>query len=493
MSTSYYSAALPEAVHRAAVEHLVRKDGQEDLCFGLWYPSVGERRMSGLVAELLLPHDRERRVHGNASFLPHYFERALHAAVEAGAGLAFFHSHPGPGWQGMSNDDVVAEKSHAAAVKGATGLPFLGLTIGTDGAWSARFWEKTAPRVYERRWCSLVRVVGEQLRLTYNDALLPVPSFKEALSRTVSAWGPKAQADLARLTVGVIGAGSVGYLVAENLARTGIARVKLIDFDSVETVNLDRLLFATPEDARKLRAKVSVLARALKQSATADHFQVDAIEFSIAEEEGFRAALDCDVLFSCVDRPWPRQILNFIAYAHLIPVVDGGIQITTTSRGTLKEADWRAHIVSPERRCLECLGQYDPGMVSTDRDGYFDDPRYIAGLPSTHLIRRNENVFAFSMNVAGLEMLQFLKMVVAPMGFANAGEQLYHFVPGIFEEPEFHTCKAGCVYPGLTAKGDRSGVTVTGRHPAAEKARDRRRPPRGTFWNRISRSFGRTR
>src|SRR5437660_12694374 len=130
-----YSAAIPTPVHDRAAGHLVRPDGQEDLCFGLWFPSQGKGRLTALVQNLVLPRQGERRVHGNASFLPNYFERALGAAVAAGAGLAFLHSHPAPGWQGMSRDDVVAEEGHAAAARGATGLPLLGLTAGNDGAW----------------------------------------------------------------------------------------------------------------------------------------------------------------------------------------------------------------------------------------------------------------------------------------------------------------------------------------------------------------------
>ena len=84
------------------------------------------------------------------SFLPQYFERAVGLAMDANAGLALLHSHPAAGWQGMSRDDIVAEERNAPAVMGATGLPFLGLTLGTDGSWSARLWQKTAPRTYAR-------------------------------------------------------------------------------------------------------------------------------------------------------------------------------------------------------------------------------------------------------------------------------------------------------------------------------------------------------
>jgi hypothetical protein len=485
-----YSVALPATTHRELVRHLVRKDGQEDLCFALWYPSDGTTRKTALLYRPILPQPGERRVHGNASFLPGYFERAVAEAAAENAGLAFLHSHLGPGWQGMSDDDVRAEQTHAAAAKGATGLPLVGLTLGTDGAWSARFWEKTGPRVYERRWCTHVRVVGEQLSVTYADHLMPPPRPKEELQRTVSSWGQPVQINLARLRIGIIGAGSVGSIVAEALARTGIARLTLIDFDTVEFVNLDRLLHATRRHARLHWPKVRSLGRALQNSATADGFSVLELEASIAEEKGFRAALDCDVLFCCVDRPWGRSVLNFIAYAHLIPVVDGGIQVVTRPGRGLWGADWKAHIASPERRCLECLGQYNAGLVSAERDGYFDDPTYIAGLPDDHPIRRNENVFAFSLSSASFEVLQMLMMVVAPRGFANAGEQMYHFIPGIFDEPGFHTCNDGCPYPSLIAKGDRTGLALTASHGRAEDARKARAAVRRSFaWRDRLREF----
>lgn len=470
-----FSVAIRGEIDEAVLAHLIRADGQEDLCFATWYPSSGQRRKTALLHSLILPQPEERNIHGNASFEARYFERAVLEAAKSGAGLAFLHSHPAPGWQDMSSDDIRAEQGHAAAAKGATGLPLIGLTAGNDRSWSARFWEKTAPSTYERRWCSTVRAVGSQLRVTFNDRLVSPPDASESLRRTISAWGSTRQANLARIRVGIVGAGSVGSIIAEALARTGFQNITLIDFDTVETLNLDRLLHAYPRDARMARSKVQVLGKAIKRSATSAAFKVEMFEHSIVEEEGFRAALDCDVLFSCVDRPWPRSVLNYIAYTHLIPVIDGGILVSASTTRGLHAADWRAHIASPGRRCLECREQYDPGLVSTERDGYFDDPRYIDGLPDDHFIKRNENVFAFSLSTASFEMLQLLMMVIAPLGVADAGAQMYHFVPGLFDHPNFDPCKPRCPFSSLLlSRGDSSGITVTGVHSVAERRRTER-------------------
>jgi hypothetical protein len=300
--------------------------------------------------------------------------------------------------------------------------------------------------------------------------------MRNELARTVSAWGAPAQANLMRLRVGVIGAGSVGAIVAEALARMGIGHIRLLDFDIIEGVNLDRLLHATAADARAQRLKVQVLAKHLRLSATARPFRVDALDLSVVEEAGYQAALDCDVLFSCVDRPWPRFVLNLIAHAHLIPVVDGGLLLTPQlqERG-LKRATWRSHVAAPTRRCLECLGQYDPSHVSLERSGQLDLPSYIEGLPKDHALRRNENVFGFSLSVAAQEIEQFVRMTVPHPGHANIGAQTSHFVRGVIDN-DLRGCDPGCPFCAFVAKGDRTGLTdITGYHHAAENTRRKRR------------------
>ncbi|PKQ19345.1 MAG: hypothetical protein CVT66_10605 [Actinobacteria bacterium HGW-Actinobacteria-6] len=477
-----FSAAITESVDEKLRGHLTRPDDQEDVCFALYFPSNGRDRASALIGRVVLPLPGERSVHGNASFTSDYFLRSLVLARQCEAGLALLHSHPdGHGWQDMSNDDVEAERSHAAQALAATGLPLVGLTLAADTSWSCRRWIRVARSCYQRDDAVSVRVVGDRLKLTFHPMLRPAPDIDGRVERTVSAWGGTIQADLGRMRVGIVGVGSVGSHVAEALARTGVGEIRLIDFDSVEYRNLDRLLHATRFDVALARSKVEVLGEALVRSASATRFKVESLEMSVCEEAGYRAALDCDLLFCCVDRPWPRFVLNVIAYAHLIPVVDGGIFVdAATNPVRMRGADWRAHVAGPGRKCLECSGQYAPGDVAADRCGDFDDPAYIKALASSHQAKHGENVFAFSVACASLEVLQALTMIVGPAGVGNIGGQHYHMLPGTIDTVT-DGCAAGCPYSEtLMGLGESANARCTCEHVAARdeiaarRARQRR-------------------
>ena len=420
------SAEANSASSSHLLQHFRKNDFQEDLCFGLWRPSTGEQRYTALVYEILLPQEDERLLHGNTSFQPKYLARAISAARQGQAGVAFMHSHPGSGWQGMSNADVEAERDILAYPAGATGLPLVGLTIGSDGYWSSRFWERDGEGM-QRHWCAKTRIVGSKSYQIYsNDHVDPPPKRKEALRRTFDTWGHDAQTVISRLRVGIVGLGSVGSIVAEAMARIGVTRITLIDPDAVEEHNLDRLLYATTRDIGK--QKVQVASEAISRNATADSVDVIALPKSIHDKEAYRAALDCDVIFSCVDRPLARDVLNYIAQGHMIPVIDGGVSVETdTSKDSLFSAHWRAHLVTPYHQCLRCSGQYNSSNVVMELDGSLSDPSYISNLPESER-NRNQNVFPFSLSVAAMEVNLMIRYVLSPDWWPLVRQQDYQFV-----------------------------------------------------------------
>lgn len=469
-----FGTAFPEQVHNSISIHLLQhyrqRKLQEDVCFALWRPSRGGRRFTGVIYEAMLPGDGDRVLAGNVSFTEQYFRRALTAAVDQGAGLALLHSHLGPGWQDLSMDDRTSEGSFAGRVFAATKHPLLGLTLGTDETWSARFWVR-GRHTFEPAWCSGVRVAGQKLSMSYHPLLRPKPDLSERLRRTVGVWGRDGQANMSRLHIGIIGLGSVGSIVAEELARMGIESVSFIDFDVIEELNLDRVLNATEENIGEL--KVEVAAQAFRQHSNAQHPHCHVTDGSVVEEEAYSVALDCDLLFSCVDRHLPRRVLNHIAYAHCIPVIDGGILVRLRGE-RLIGADWHVRTVAPGRRCLECIGAYDAAIVGLEREGLLDDPSYLAQLDKGDVLLRHENVFPFSTSVAAFEVLQMAALVRGPIH--NLGDQNYHYATGTLDKVQERGCDSTCLFVPLVGTAD-TVIRPTGTDISSEKARARRMKP----------------
>jgi hypothetical protein len=444
-----YSVAMTGEVNTAMREHLLRDDGQEDVLAATYVLSTGVHRTTAVLKSLIFPQDGERLLHGNASFTSAYVLRAAAEARGRGEGLTLLHSHPrGRGWQGLSVVDEKTEAEYERVARAYTKLPLLGMTLaGLDHGWSARLWfDRTRPT-----WAESVRCVSDKLIVTWNDKQKPPPRSTRFQQRTVSAWGGRTQASIARLRVLVVGVGSVGLDIAQRLAATGLMEVGVMDFDSVEHKNLDRMIGATRLDAALEKAKVDVAARLMDTAATADDFQPVLHETSISDPDGRRAALDYDVIFSCVDRPWPRAVLNVTAYADLIPVIDGGIAIDTFEDGRLRSAIWRAHTLVPGRPCMVCLGQLDLGELSLDMQGLLDDPTYIARAGRNE--PAGQNVAALSANVSAALLAQFVSLVAHPGGRGVPPPLRYLLAPHMLDRSTAIT-GAYCSYETETATGD---------------------------------------
>lgn len=467
-----FSVAIPAVLNNPLIKHLIRSDGQEDVAFALYNPSIGKNRYTSLIHEIILPGKDERILNGDSvEITSAYFKRVCKIAVEKKSGVILLHSHPLAGWQGMSKNDIKTEESYAPSCLTLTDLPFVGLTLSSDKVWSGRVWEFNDEK-HVRKSAATVRIVGKKLNVSYDDVLRPKPEFKNSFRRTVTVWGQENHNHLARLRVGIIGLGSVGSIVCESLARMGVERFVIMDFDEVQEHNLDRLLGATFKDIGQ--PKVNITHRLLEKASTAASIQINDVQWGITEEEGYKNALDCDVLFSCVDRPWPRYVLNHLAYNHLIPVIDGGIQVRfDVNSREFEGADWQLQTVGPERVCLRCLNAYNPADVSTEQEGLLEDPSYLAGLPPDHAFKRNENIFPFSTSLASLETMQFIEMMTGIGGTHYFGPQRYVYNAGYIRLFEARKCEQECLFTKGIAMGDTLFPPPYGNDHSANAARKR--------------------
>ena len=450
-----YDVALTEATHALAKTHLLRhyREGrqQEDLCLGLWYPSRGRGRLTAILADLVLPQPGEVHLHGNASFEGHYVTRAIREARKRGAGLALLHSHPAPGWQDLSNADIAAERDEVAYPARATGKPLLGMTMGDDGYWSARLWEKENDRMVGT-WCRKVRIpTATRYAIHWKPSALPSFGDNPLQRRTIATWGLGTQRHIENMRVGIVGLGSVGALVAEALARMGVSEITLIDPDTIEPHNLDRLLHADRSNVGEL--KVSRARREALRSSTARHVQILAIPSGVQHENAYRAALDCDLIVSCVDRPVARDVLNYIVTSHLIPVVEGGVAVELQDvTGNFESARWRSHLIAPGHVCIRCTGQYTSSDVLQELDGSLDDPSYIANLPP-ELRPRSQNVFPFSLGSASMQVNLMVRYLIADDWWPTVSQQEYRFVSArTFASTT--ECQPHCSFRDRVAHGD---------------------------------------
>lgn len=447
-----FSTVLPEALNDDLKKILIRKDGQEDLLFALWTPSIGNNRFTAVVNEIIFPEDGDRNIHGNASYNYQYLLRVCKIAMQKGMGIALLHSHPCPGWQNMSFDDIETEKKTFINAFSTTELPFVGLTVGDDGYWSSRVWFYRKQEIC-KKWANSVRVAGPKFKIYFNDNLLPTEKPNNKTIRTVNIWGEETHNNMSRLKIGIVGLGSVGSVVADMLARMGVSDFTLIDYDEVKEHNLDRLSGAFLSDIGT--KKVKVIKNHILKAGTANKINVEISDRKLNTENAYRKALDCDIIFSCVDKPWGRYIMNHLAYSHLIPIIDGGILVEFGENRELNFADWTVHTVVPGKACMQCLNAFNTSDVELEKDGLLEDPEYLSGLPDNHYLKNRENISPFSYNLASLEILHFMALAADIVDPDNYGEQKFRFKHGFLSRNGNVKCNSHCDYSNNVGMADK--------------------------------------
>jgi len=173
--------------------------------------------------------------------------------------------------------------------------------------------------------------------------------------RQVRAFGPELQDRLARLTIAVVGVGGVGSLVVQGLACLGAGRLLLVDPDTVEPSNLNRLVGATPADAARGTAKVDVAARAVAaiNPATA----VSPVRGSVTEAGTWSHLRAAEVIVGAVDGHAARWALNRLAVQYARCYLDVGVDLRPMDEGVggRLEAGGHLAVLRPQgRACCAC-------------------------------------------------------------------------------------------------------------------------------------------
>ncbi|MDX9916897.1 MAG: HesA/MoeB/ThiF family protein [Gudongella sp.] len=136
-----------------------------------------------------------------------------------------------------------------------------------------------------------------------------------------SLLSDKEQIMLKEKTIVIIGGGGLGGHIAEQLARLGIGKLILIDYDVFEESNLNRQLFST--EKRLGSSKVDCIKEDLSEinsevSVTVHNLYIDS-------SNGLQLLKDADIVMDGTDNIKTRLLLQRLCEELEIPLVHGAI------------------------------------------------------------------------------------------------------------------------------------------------------------------------
>ncbi len=118
--------------------------------------------------------------------------------------------------------------------------------------------------------------------------------------------------------IAIIGVGGIGGHLANNLARMGVVKMKLIDFDQYSLKNLNRQLFSNTENIGRYKAEV-VRDNIVKISPKC-HVEVCIRHI---QDIDFNEFEDIDYLLDAVDNPKTKIYIANLGKKLKIPVLHG--------------------------------------------------------------------------------------------------------------------------------------------------------------------------
>ena len=182
------------------------------------------------------------------------------------------------------------------------------------------------------------------------------PAYDSLYDRQIRfvGLGEDGQRRLAGGAALIVGVGGLGSWQAELLVRAGVGRLRLVDDDRVEAVNLHRQ--ALYEEADVGRLKVEAAADRLGRLNPS--IRVEPVAERIGPANAERLAVGMDVILDGTDNFAARFLINDLSVRSGIPWVFGGV---VEARGQV------ATFVPGRTGCLRCLYDAPPKGVEEPR------------------------------------------------------------------------------------------------------------------------------
>ena len=401
------SLTLTGAQHTALKTHLFPGDGLEAVAFVLCGRRDGDRRHRLLAQEIVpVPYAACRRAVDSVTWDSDVLAEPLERAAAAGLSVMKVHSHP-TGYASFSTTDDASDAQLLPMVHGWVGhdVPHGSVVMVPDG----RMFGRTLPRTGAGHLAALERisVVGDDIVIWRDPGADAHPA--DYLESQTQAFGEGTTSIMRGLSIGFVGCSGTGGPSIEMVLRLGAHEIVMVDPDTMQIRNINRIPNSTMEDVRQRRHKVHVMRDAIRRVDTGS--VAVAIAKDLWTQEAILALAQCDVVFGCMDTVDGRFLLNVLATNYLIPYFDIGISLENhlagPRKGTIREVCGTVHYLQPGRSSLMTRGLFTmqdvaaAGLRRRDPAAFAQQVRdkYIKGAQVNRPAVVSVNTFAASLAV----------------------------------------------------------------------------------------------
>lgn len=179
-----------------------------------------------------------------------------------------------------------------------------------------------------------------------------------------SFLGPNSDEVLAAATVGIVGLGGGGSHVAQQLAHVGVGSFVLIDPDSIEDTNLNRLVGGTWDDVEKATDKSVIAERVIKTVRPSAQVKAFKADWQTVSDE----LKLCDIILGGVDSVRAKAELEAFCRRFLIPYIDQGMDVHGRAGRHLIAG--QVVLSTPGHLCLRCYGIVTDGALEEEGRNY---------------------------------------------------------------------------------------------------------------------------
>ena len=380
------------------VSHLFSGDGEEHgavLSVGV---ARSERSNRLLVRDVYLARDGQDYVRGSRGYRmlrAEFVRDCALACADENLGYLAVHNHGGDTSVGFSSVDLASHESGYPALLQLIGGP-VGALVFARRAVAGDLWLPDGTRTE----IHALEVIGPTRAVLHPRPSPQTSATDGRRQRQTLLLGSAGQDVLRQSKVGVIGAGGVGSLIIEQLARLGVGHIVAVDPDRIEESNFSRIVGSRETDfaptlsrssllwLRRLgeafrRTKVTIAKRLARQANRGGTFE--AVCGSVLDPDVAVLLLDCDFLFLAADTMQARFLYNAIVHQYLIPGFQVGAKAAADD-GLFTSVFSVARRVLPDSGCLWCNGLIPPHRLQEEsftegerqRQRYVDDPDVVA-------------------------------------------------------------------------------------------------------------------